>query len=424
MRFGAVIGAMCLLAASSVAVADSWAPPAKESYTSADKQARLTVTPRDLESALAYFDDKVEGREPAGAPAGAKAARATALLELRTSAGRWERAWAGPLSNEVAPIEAVVANKGLGFVTFDNWHSMGFGPNAIAIHGRGGTLVRQLGLTDLFPDWFVAALPRSVSSIHWRGEPRISADGTELIVPVVQPSNDELSYNDRRTVDLAIRMADGAPVGLERPEWIKALTMAAATARQSCKDEREYIAKWNAPISAPATGKEEDWHHYLRETQFRTKWSEDPPYPGTTILRLPSAIDFKASVKWLEEALTEEALTDHDLRAIGSPDISRLTSEIERIGGGVRAGQLKGVDLTIVADAAHANRIQAALTSSGANLEFIDPARSFPQIKQRVRAETDLVVCQAPEAGTSSANLWHALPFLALAGGVLLLSRS
>jgi hypothetical protein len=404
MRFSARCSAVCLLVMSSAVWADSWAPPSKEIYTSADKQARLTVMPRDLKSSLAYFEDKVEGREPAGAPAGTKTTTARALLELRNASGQWERVWTGSLANEVAPVEAVVANKGQAFATFDNWHSMGFGPDAIVIYGREGILIRKLGLMDLFPDWYVASLPGSVSSIHWRGEPRISSDGAELIVPVVQPAKDASMSDEATTLDLAIRMADGAPVGLDRPEWKQAMQAAAATARQNCKDQQDEVAEWNAPITAPATAKEQDWHHFLRETQFRTKWSvrsngsDDPPYPGTTVVRPPSATDFQASVTWLEEALTEKAVIEHDLRAIGSPDIARLTVEIERIAPTLSPGGLKDVDQVVVADAAHAGRIRTALSKSGANLEIINPKQSFPQIKERIRDAADLLVCHVPAA--------------------------
>lgn len=414
---------LVFLLSSSAAWADSWMPPSKETYISPDRTARLTVVPRDLESAYAYFDDKVEGREPAGAPAGSIETSATAVLELRSASGRWETAWKKPLINEVAPVDVVVANNGQGFATLDNWHSMGHGPNAIAVYGRDGTLIRKFSLVDLFPAWFVAALTHSVSSIHWRGDPRISSDGTELIVPVVQPNNDEFSIGRGRTVDLSIRLADGAPVSLESRTWKKALNDAAAVARVSCAAERDWISTWNAPVTAPTTGKEEDWHFYLRETQYRTKWSDDPPGPGTTVLRLPSAADYQASVKWLEEALTETAIIDHDLRAIGSPDLARLAVEIDRIGPSIGRGRLKGVDLVIVAEAAQANRIRSALAQSGANLEFIDPKRPFPQIEQRMRDQTELVTCSAPVTDAGQAAWWHALPFLALGGSIFLLRR-
>lgn len=345
---------------------------------------------------MAYFEDKVEGREPAGAPNGSKENSASADLERRGASGRWEKLWAGKLVNEVAPVDVIVLNRGRGFVTFDNWHSMGYGPNVIAIYSPDGRLVSQLGLSELFPDWFVAALPHSVSSIHWRGEPRISDDGAELIVPVVQPTNDESLLGEGQKTDLAIRLVDGAAVGLDRPEWKRAFADAGATARKRCVSQRQQVKEWNSPIAAPTTSKEEDWHHYLRETQFRTKWSDEPLVAGTTVLRLPNTADFQASVKWLEEALTEKALIEHDLRAIGSPDIDRLTLEIERIGKGIRAGQLTDVDLVIVSDSAHAERIRAALVRSGVTLTIIDPGHSIPQVPQRIQNESEIGVCQAP----------------------------
>jgi hypothetical protein len=65
---------------SSAAFADSWIPPSQKTYVARDQSARLTVVPRDLKSASAYFDDKVEGRDPAGAPLGSKETSASATL--------------------------------------------------------------------------------------------------------------------------------------------------------------------------------------------------------------------------------------------------------------------------------------------------------------------------------------------------------
>lgn len=387
---------LLLLVPVTAARADSWVPPSKQTYKSRDGGARLIVTPRALTSPLAYFEDKVQGREPAGAPAGSGAGTAMATLERRGPSGRWEKVWTQPLANEVAPVHVVLANGGRAFATFDNWHSMGYGPDAVVVYGGDGKVVRRLGLAELFPEWFVEALPRSVSSIHWRGQPRIFEKDGNVIVPVVQPSNDEDVPGGGRRLDLAIRLSDGAPVGLERPEWQAALIEAAAVARERCTIQHAGIRAWNAPISAPKAWREEDWHHYLRETQYRTKWSDEPPTADTTVLRPADAADFAPSLKWLQEALTEQARIDHDLRAIGSPDIARLTTEIERISTGIRDGQLKGVDLVVIADPAHAVRIRTALARSGASLEIIDPIRSFPQIEQRMHKDIQLAVCRAP----------------------------
>lgn len=235
------------LAIGSAAWADSWSLPKKTSYRSADKSARLTVRPRDLKSQLAYFQDKVDGREPAGAAAGSRSASATATLERRSASGGWRKVWTGPLDNEVAPVEVVVANGGRAFATFDNWHSMGHGPNVLVIYDGQGKLVRRFALADLLPDWFIAVLPASISSMRWRGEPRMSDDG-HLIVPVLQPSLDHRDYDAERRIDLAIRLSDGAPVGLERPEWKAALAAAAEVAREKCRIAAGGTIFWPHPV--------------------------------------------------------------------------------------------------------------------------------------------------------------------------------
>jgi len=52
--------------------ADSWALPEPTKYYSSDKQYYIEILPRKLESQMKYFDDKVEGREPAGSAKGLK----------------------------------------------------------------------------------------------------------------------------------------------------------------------------------------------------------------------------------------------------------------------------------------------------------------------------------------------------------------
>lgn len=123
---------------------------------------------------------------------------------------------------------------------------------------------------------------------------------------------------------------------------------------------------------------------------------EDGPYPATTVLRSPGATDFAASVEWLRTALTEKAVIPHDLRAIGSPDTENLTTWIEKIAADKPRGLLRNVDLVIVSDTTHTGRIRQALSQSGANLTFIDPAVPIPQVKERLQKEGELVVCRVP----------------------------
>lgn len=399
VRFTWVFGlAMC----SSAAVADSWLPPTEHTYESPDHSARLTVTPRDLASPLAYFQDKVEGHEPAGAPPGSEASNAMAILESRDTTGRWVISWTKPLVNEVAPVDVLVANLGRSVVTFDNWHSMGYGPHAIVVYDGQGNVVRALALEDVFPKWFVAAQPHSVSSIWWRGEPRISDDGTAAVVPIRLPSHNSIGTDGGPTLDLFIRLSDGETVGLTEQPWKAALVDAAGIAQKKCRAEREMLTKWNSPMAAPTEWIEPAWHAYLREIVYRsTLWNEDfSPVIATTVLSPSSAPNFRRSVDWLKDALTAKiAIPDHDVRAIGSPDYERLTKEIEDIAPKIKAGRLKGVQLILVVDAAHSDRVRSALARSGAAIRIVDPLEKIPQRPERMhKADTaELPLCQSPQ---------------------------
>jgi hypothetical protein len=179
--------ALALLAAAP-ACADSWMPPQQASYVSPDKKTRFTVIPRRLKDQLAYFSDKVDGKEPAGQPQGGEP-RARGILERR-SGKAWVKVWEAPLVNEVAPVSALVANGGNYVVTFDNWHSVGVGENVVVIYRAGGSIVRSLKLFDILPEDYVRALPRTISSMWWSGENVLSKDGRHALLKIVIPNRE------------------------------------------------------------------------------------------------------------------------------------------------------------------------------------------------------------------------------------------
>ena len=162
-----IFGLMSALLMPSVAYADSWFPAQVETYFSEDKNVRVTVTPRQLEDALAYFEDKVEEREPAGQKAGGND-KASMLLERKTTYGEWQTVWKRTLPNDVAPVSVLLSRTGRYVASFDNWHSMGHGDNVVVIYGPDGNVIRSLRLDDFLPKSYIAALPRSVSSLRHR----------------------------------------------------------------------------------------------------------------------------------------------------------------------------------------------------------------------------------------------------------------
>jgi len=149
--------------------ADSWALPQKKKYYSADKKYCLEVIPKQLESQLAYFEDKSEGRKDPGAVKGLKDNRAKAIFyELEGREYSKKREF--PLVNEVSPVNALVSADGKHVVTFDNWHQVGYGDDVVVIYKSDGTLIRKFGLEDLFTKADIATFQSSVSSIWWGGD--------------------------------------------------------------------------------------------------------------------------------------------------------------------------------------------------------------------------------------------------------------
>jgi TonB family protein len=159
--------------------ADSWLPPSKRKYYSDDKKYCLEVFPKRLESQLAYFEDKVAGRKDAGAAKGLKNNRSKAIFYVRGSIG-YSKTVEFPLVNEVSPISALVSGDGRYVVTFDNWHSAGYGDDVVVIYRSDGTLVRKFGLEDLFTNADIGTFKHTTSSIWW-GEDHFIDDKKEIL---------------------------------------------------------------------------------------------------------------------------------------------------------------------------------------------------------------------------------------------------
>ena len=216
-RCGWMMTSLLLVLSGPEASADSWLPPTIEQFLSADKQTRLTVTPRDLESSPAYFEDKASSREAAGSRLGIARVKPIGILEARRSDGGWSELWRRELMNEVAPIHALVSNGGDHVVTFDNWHSVGHGNDVVVIYNAKGRLIESFGLNDFLSVGHIETLPHSVSSIHWGDKHRFSVDETKLILNVLAPSQEALEPNAQYET-FEVDLANGAITGRQRNE--------------------------------------------------------------------------------------------------------------------------------------------------------------------------------------------------------------
>lgn len=73
------------------------------------------------------------------------------------------------LQNPVAPVDLLLSDRGH-FITFDNWHNLGFG-KVVTIYAPTGKLVRSYELNQLYSVAPLEKIPTSVSSRHWRCQP-------------------------------------------------------------------------------------------------------------------------------------------------------------------------------------------------------------------------------------------------------------
>lgn len=349
-------------------------------YSSADKRFRLVVTPRQLESQLAYFEDKVGGKEPAGSATGASQASALGRLE-RLEGKAWTRVWEQPLVNDIAPVQALVSNDGLRVVTFDNWHSVGFGTNVVVIYDENGGLIRSFALEDILPEPYLLAMDRSVSSREWRKGLEISPDSRTLLIKVAVPGEES-------TVDLIVDLETAVPRPLEGAAWSEAQQVAAKQLAQQRKAEAERMAFFRNPLLPPTGSREQDWHAYLAEAYIRLEEGplDDQAPANGTVLRLPTAKDYNASVKWLSQALSNRALDmswDNPI-IIGSPDQNNLVLTIEKLGAKAKPGAMSGQRIYVVVDDAHRDRVEKALARTGGQFIQVDPSKSIPQRPERL----------------------------------------
>jgi hypothetical protein len=184
--------------------ADSWPLPETQKYYSENKRYYIEVIPRVLESQLKYFEDKVAKKEPAGSKPGVKDNYCRGIFYKQIKDGTYERLWESRLSNDVAPTAALVSESGEYVVTFNNWHSVGFGDNVVVIYGQGGKLVKKMALSDIVAP--TAKFPRSASSIWWGGDHYIDEKNFHLVLKILSKwsfePDDKPEYIDVK-VDLA-----------------------------------------------------------------------------------------------------------------------------------------------------------------------------------------------------------------------------
>jgi hypothetical protein len=335
----------------------------------------MVVTPRDLDSQLDYFEDMEQGKaQPGQRPAGERVARARVE---RWQGGRWQRVWDRAIPNGVAPVQAIVRGDARYAATFDDWHGTGYGPNAVVVYGADGRIVRRIALADILPDFYIDALPHSVSSIGWRREPRFSDDGARIMLPIVIPEQGYI--RDARTIDLTIPLSDGAPSFTDTEGWRRAKTAGCQVRNARLAAEAERKEAFLAPLRRPRINDQGGWHDYLREAIARR--FGDGRSAWTTVLRKPDAPDYAVSEDWVRERLTDPKVGD---AAIATLSEDHLVTVVRRIAASIPAGRMRGNTLYFAVSADRWPAIETALRPLGATLVHLDPDVPIDQRPERI----------------------------------------
>jgi len=386
------------------AVADSWMPPTRATYLSASKDVRFTVTPRELRDQLGYFSDKVDGKEPAGQRPGGEP-RARGKLERQTGP-IWTTIWEGPLANDVSPVSALIADDGAYVVTFDNWHSTGWGENVVVIYRADGSIVRSMKLADVVPEEYIRALPRSVSSLWWSGEHELRTDQKQLVLKVVIPNRSGSIGSPRGYLDVPIDLASGRVAPLSGQAWDNAMAAAAPLIAQSKAEEAAWRAEMIAPLVAPVSADETEWQRYIYQAASRLVAPRKGGMGFDLGWILPAVSDpnFAREAKNIREVFTEwDEESDLSFASPAAPaELARL------LGAGARAGKpdrLRGYRLFIALPAALSAEIEADLKRTGATIILIDPASSIPhrpEVLRELGVSEDQVAAEAEKAAVAA----------------------
>lgn len=307
---GGLLAALALVTSVS---ADTWALPQKRKYYSPDKKYYLEVTPKKLESQLKYFEDKVEGRGNAGAQNGVKDNQARGAFYARRSDGSYSKKVEFALVNEVSPVSAVVSGRGDYVVTFDNWHSVGYGDDVVVIYRSNGSLIKKFGLEDILTSGDVETLPRSVSSIWWGGEHYLDETKGLLILRIV--ANRKNSWEEgAKYVELKIELASGRPLEPKRDLFPQLRVFGGVDAGTASKPFDAAPGKPTCSLPTESFDSPDIVRVPSEQLYARVKAHPLPPYPPIAkVAHVEDTVIFELLVSKTGDVVCARSLTGHPL---------------------------------------------------------------------------------------------------------------
>ena len=145
---------------------DTWRNPEITDYYSENGLYMLRVFPTEIpENYSKWKVAKTKKKEKFSAQ-DSTIIKCHAIL-FKTSDSDTTIIWKKKLINQISPVVAIVANDGNSIVTFDNWHSNGYGMDVMVAYDKTGGLIKRFKLEDFSPIP-INEFEMSISSLWWR----------------------------------------------------------------------------------------------------------------------------------------------------------------------------------------------------------------------------------------------------------------
>jgi hypothetical protein len=182
-----------ILGISNYVFADSWRMPTIESYYSENGMFMLKVFPTK------YPDKYWDWMSAKPNKKNKFSAQDTTIDLCHATLFRIEnndtiKIWNKKLINEMAPVNVIVANDGSSITTFDNWGSMGYGLNVMAVYDSKGGLLTRYKLEEFSPIP-INEFMMTISSIWWRCDAKyIDCNTIEICFKAENDSMKKLRY--------------------------------------------------------------------------------------------------------------------------------------------------------------------------------------------------------------------------------------
>ena len=159
--------------------ADTWLPPKTKDYYSTDSSYFVRIVPRCVPEKYWKWVEASPKKKKRFSPQDTTVVPCHTMMFKRTKQGD-SLIWKEKLINQIAPVSAIVSNDGQYLITFDNWHSLGYGIDVMVIYDKDGMMLKRHKLEDISP-FPINTYTMSISSIWWNcGHQMIDSEKIEI----------------------------------------------------------------------------------------------------------------------------------------------------------------------------------------------------------------------------------------------------